>query len=317
VQEENVNEVSEIRAAVGTNSWGSRAYGTILRGSYVPTETLSEAVECAKSERNLAFDVARDYGFGEAEKILGKIGAEGLSVSAKYTPFRHYKTGCVKKSVEKDFADLKIEKINIFWLHAPTDIEEHLKEIIEIKKEGKIENIGVSNFNLAECKTAKAILEADGIPLFGVQNHYSLICRRWEENGLVGWCRENGVQFWAWAVLEEGILANPNKKSRFSLMDFAFRNQRKKLKPLYEKMEEIGRLRSLSSAQIAMAFVASKGIVPMCGCRTPAQVQALANAVKTPLSEEEIRILEETADSCHAKVLGEDVFRMFVLKSKK
>ena len=42
--------------------------------------------------------------------------------------------------------------------------------------------------------------------LCGVQNHYSIISREWEKNGLLSWCKENDISFWAWAVLEEGML---------------------------------------------------------------------------------------------------------------
>lgn len=51
------------------------------------------------------------------------------------------------------------------------------RESVEPYLEGKIENIGVSNFNLQECKLAKSILNKAGIPLFGVQDHYGLIDR--------------------------------------------------------------------------------------------------------------------------------------------
>lgn len=304
-------------AVIGTNSWGSKAYGKLVRGSYVDEKTLGEAVALAKNEGLLAFDVARDYGFGEAEKILGRIGTSGLWISAKYTPFTHYKKGCVVKSFEKDLADLNREKIEVFWLHAPTDIEEHLSEIIALFKNGKIENIGVSNFTLEECKKAKSILESEGIPLFAVQNHYSLICRIWEEDGLCAWCRENNIQFWAWAVLEEGILTDPSVKTKFSLMKLCFNRQKKKLAPLYEVMRELGKAHSLTIPQVAMSFVSSKGLVPICGCRKPYQVKALSDAVKVTLNPDEMKKLEEVADSCHAKVLGADVFRMFVLKPKK
>ena len=71
----------------------------------------------------------------------------------------------------------KREYVDIYWLHLPTDIEPHMKEIIALAKEGKIRHIGVSNFNLDECKTARRILEKTGMKLYGVQNHYSIISR--------------------------------------------------------------------------------------------------------------------------------------------
>ena len=42
-----------------------------------------------------------------------------------------------------------------------------MDELMELYKEGKIENIGVSNFNLQECKLAKEVLDKSNIPLYG------------------------------------------------------------------------------------------------------------------------------------------------------
>lgn len=56
---------------------------------------------------------------------------------------------------------------------------------------GGVKYIGISNFSLEECKLAKSILEKAGIPLYGVQNHYSIISRKWEEEGLLDRCKEN------------------------------------------------------------------------------------------------------------------------------
>lgn len=63
-----------------------------------------------------------------------------------------------------------------------------------------------------------------------------------------------------------------------------------------------------------MAFVATKGIVPVCGCRKPEQVQQLHDAAATRLEPEEVAALEELSDSLSAKVFGKDIFR-FAVKS--
>ena len=72
----------------------------------------------------------------------------------------------------------------------PNDITQYMDELMELYKEGKNENIGASNFNLQECKLAKEVLDKSNIPLYGVQNHYSLIDREWQKNGLLSWCKE-------------------------------------------------------------------------------------------------------------------------------
>lgn len=311
---------AEVKAVIGTNSWGGRAYGTAVRGSYVEDSVIKEAM-CEAAKQGLrVYDLARDYGLGKAQKMFGKFAAETggteLIISAKYTPFTHYKKNCVRRSLEKDLSDFRRSYVDIYWLHLPTDIEQHLAEIIELYNEGKIRRIGISNFDLAECRRAKRILDKAGIPLYGVQNHYSLISREWEENGLLAWCRENGVSFWAWAVLEEGMLTDPRVKPQFSLMKFLMNRQKRKMHRLYSVMIAVAERHHISVPQVAEAYCACKGVVPICGCRKPKQVAELAEAVRIKLTAEEIRRLEEAADQSGAKVLGHDLFRFAVLKQR-
>ena len=310
----------EVQAVIGTNSWGGRAYGKAVRGSYVEDSMIRKAMREAGKQGLTVYDLARDYGLGKAQKMFGEfaeeIGGDDLIISAKYTPFTHYKKNCVRRSLEKDLADFRRSYVDIYWLHLPTDIEQHLAEIIGLYNEGKIRNIGISNFDLAECRLAKQILDTAGIPLYGVQNHYSLISREWEQNGLLKWCRENGVSFWAWAVLEEGMLTDPRVKTKFSLMKFFLNRQKRKMHKLYSVMIAVADRHHISVPQVAEAYCACKGIVPICGCRKPKQVAELAEAVRIRLTPEESRRREAAADCSGAKVLGHDLFRFAVLKKR-
>lgn len=303
-------------AVIGTNAWGSKLYSKGIRGSYVPDEILIDAMRESREQDIPFYDLARDYGLGKAQKMIGSFGTDDIFISAKYTPFTHYKKGCVRKSLMKDLDDFKRDYVEVYWLHLPTDIREHLEEIIELYNEGLIKHIGVSNFTLEECKRSKEILDAHGIPLYGVQNHYSIICRDWEKNGLLKWCQDNGILFWGWAVLEEGLLVDPRIRKR-SPMKLTFNRKVKKLSPLYDVMIDIANLRGIKVPQVAMAFCASKGVIPMTGCRKPSQVKDLAEASRLTLSEEEIRRLECAADSVNVKIMGPDLFRPFVLKERK
>ena len=310
----------EAKAVIGTNSWGGKAYGTALRGSYVPDRVIKDAMREAGKQGLMVYDLARDYGLGRAQKMFGdfveEIGEDHIIISAKYTPFTHYRKNCVRKSLEKDLADFRRSYVDIYWLHLPTDIEQHLTEIIGLYNEGKIRNIGLSNFTLEECRLAKHILDKAGIPLYGVQNHYSLISREWEKNGLLEWCRENGISFWAWAVLEEGMLTNPRVKTRFSLMKFFMNRQKRKMHELYRVMIAVAKRHHITVPQVAEAYCVNKGVVPICGCRKPKQVKELAEAVTVKLTPGEMRKLEEAADQSGAKGLGHDLFRFAVLKKR-
>lgn len=306
--------MEEIKAVVGTNSWGSKAYGKLLRGSYVDESTIKIAVKRAMELGLFVFDTAQDYGVGKCQPMIGRLAEKEMLISAKYTPLSKYKKGAVRKSLEKDLKDFHREYVDIYWLHLPNSIEDNLTEMIELYREGKVKNIGISNFSLEESKLAKRILEDAGVPLYGIQNHYSVISRECEEEGLLDWCKENDISFWGWAVLEEGILVGPSENEKWSIMKAIFSRQRKKLTPLFEKMKFIGEKYNMTIAQVAMAFVASKGIVPICGCRKVHQVEQLFKASNVQLTEFEMKALEEIADQCEAKVLGADNFRIAVKK---
>ena len=314
--DENINKtVLTPKAVIGTNSWGSAAYEKIIRGSVVDNDTLKEAMRIAVESKLLFVDSARDYGFGKGPKLIGMCCPKDIMISSKYTPFTKFKSGQVRQSVEKDLKDFGRKSIEVYWLHMPNDIPQYMEELIELYREGKIGNIGVSNFNLQECKLAKSILDKAGIPLYGVQNHYSLIDREWEKNGLLSWCGENGVQFWAWAVLEEGILTGPKQQGeKFAIMKAIYSRKRRKLNRLFALMKKVAERHDMTIPQVAISFVANKGIVPICGCRKPYQVEQLKVAADTKLSEAEMRKLEEVADELNVKVLGPDMFRFAVRK---
>ena len=307
--------VIEPRAVAGTNSWGSAAYEKALRGDSVDEGVLKETVNEALGLGLTVFDTAQDYGFGEGQRLIGRLCPPEALISAKYTPGTKYGSGQVIRSFAKDLADFGRDYVDIYWLHLPNHIEENLGEMIKLYRAGRVGHIGVSNFDLDECKRAKAILNAAGVPLFGVQNHYSLIAREWEQNGLLAWCKENGVQFWAWAVLEEGILVPQGPDERASIMKTIFQRKRKRLAPLHARMAELGAAHGLTAAQVAIAFCSSKGVVPVCGCRKPYQAKQLAEAAAATLPEDELRALEAAADAAGVKVLGADMFRFAVKKN--
>ena len=249
--------------------------------------------------------------------MVGRLCGKNTLISAKFTPGTKYREGQVRASFEKDLRDFGRDSVDVYWLHLPNSIRENLSEMIDLYREGKIRNIGVSNFNLAECKLARQILLDAGTDLYGVQNHFSLLDRKWEKEGLVRWCRENGISFWAWAVLEEGMLVPPKKTEKKTIMKGIFARKRRRLYPLYQVMREIGKVHHLSIPQVAMCYVSSKGIVPICGCRKPYQVKELAEAVKVSLKADELETLERAADRTGVKILGADMFRFAVQKGDR
>ncbi len=95
-----------LKAIIGTNSRESAAYGRLLRGSSVDESTTKAAMYLAKEKDLLIFDFAQDYGFGKANKMIGRFGTDDVYISARFTPPRKYVPGQVRKSLERDLADL-------------------------------------------------------------------------------------------------------------------------------------------------------------------------------------------------------------------
>ena len=89
------------------------------------------------------------------------------------------------------------------------------------------------------------------------------------------------------------------------------------MKDLYQVMIDMADRYRISVPQVAMAFCSTKGIVPICGCRKPKQIEELAAASRITLTADEISLLEETADKANAKIMGADIFRPFVKKARK
>ena len=65
-----------------------------------------------------------------------------------------------------------------------------------------------------------------------------------------------------------------------------------------------------------MAFCVTKGIVPICGCRKPYQIDDLFAAASVKLTDSEIKFLENEADKINVKILGADMFRFAVKKNR-
>ncbi|MCR5002146.1 MAG: hypothetical protein K6A71_10170 [Lachnospiraceae bacterium] len=89
----------------------------------------------------------------------------------------------------------------------------------------------------------------------------------------------------------------------------------KNLKEIITLIKEGKIKHDLNIPQVAMAFCVTKGIVPICGCRKPYQVDDLYAAANAKLTDSEIKLLENEADKINVKILGSDMFRFAVKKN--
>ena len=198
------------KIALGAWAWGND--GTF--GNGLPEDELKAVFDAAKANGLNLWDTAYAYGMGTSEKILAGflrgLSSDSYIVSDKFTP------QCVAdKDSPSAMADMLAMQesffsgrhFDIYWIHNTTDAPKWT-EALASYYEGKadVPMLGVSNHDLEEIKEAKAILEKHGLKLSAVQNHYSLLCRSSEDSGILDFCKENGITFFSYMVLEQGAL---------------------------------------------------------------------------------------------------------------
>lgn len=289
------------KIALGAWAWGND--GTF--GVNYTEEELKEVFdEGVKNGLNL-WDTAFVYGMGQSEKVLGEFiknyDRKDLIISDKFTPQCDDGTPeTMKNMLDNSMKILGIDYIDIYWIHNPMDVEKYTPMIAPLYKSGLIKSVGVSNHNLAELKRAQEILDKDGIKISAVQNHYSLLNRSSETSGLLDYCKENDITFFAYMILEQGALTGnfdtnhpfPEGSDRAR----SYNDKLDKLEELNKALAEIAEKHNTKIPVIATAWAINKGTLPIIGVTKPKHVLDAKVASEVNLTQEEIKYLEETAD---------------------
>ncbi|MED4858745.1 aldo/keto reductase [Bacillus atrophaeus] len=160
-------------------------------------------------------DTAYIYGVGRSEELIGEVlreyNREDVIIATKAA---HRKEGddfvfdnspaFLKQSVEDALKRLQTDYIDLFYIHFPDDHtpkDEAVKALHELKKEGKIRSIGVSNFSLEQLKEANK----DGF-VDVLQGEYNLLNRE-AESTFFPYIMENNISFVPFFPLVSGLLA--------------------------------------------------------------------------------------------------------------
>ena len=295
------------KIALGTWAWGAGAFGgDAVFGSKTDVENLKPVFDAAMKNGLNLWDTATVYGMGESEKILGSFVAgekrEDVEVSTKFTPqLAEVYENSVEKMALASIDRMGIDYIDMYWIHNPMDVERWTPGLIPLLQSGKVKRVGVSNHNIAEIRRANEILGEAGFKVSAVQNHFSLLYRSSEKGGVLDYCKENGIEFWAYMVLEQGALSGKyNKENPLP----AESDRGKKYNPVLSQLEAltnemtaIGQKYGASCSQICIAWAIAKGTLPIIGATKERHVVEAAEAAKIQLTAEEIAKLEALADA--------------------
>lgn len=297
------------KIALGAWAWGND--GTF--GGNLTADDLRPVFDAAMKRGLNLWDTAYVYGMGASEQVLGEflrtVPRESYLISDKFTP------QCADPAAENTVTAmyevssklLGTDEMDIYWIHNPVGAPQWTRKLIPLANSGKIGRIGLSNHNLEEIKEAAAILGEEGLKISAIQNHYSLLNRSSETSGILDYCKENGITFFSYMVLEQGALTGkydthhpfPANSDRGAV----YNPMLPQLEKLNAGLKEIADQHGVAVALLPVAWAIAKGTLPIIGVTKVYQVEDAAKAAALELTAEEIAAMEHLAEEMPLNVI--------------
>lgn len=304
----------DAKVAIGTWSWGSGINGgDQVFGNHLTQTDLQAVVDSAMANGLNLWDTAAAYGQGSSETILGNslkaYNRDDYFLSTKFTPrFAGSGKNPVADMLAESLNRLHTDYVDLYWIHNAEGVEKWTPMIIPLVKQGLIKHVGVSNHNLKQIKRAREILNAGGVELEAVQNHYSLLHRQSEDDGILDYCHQNGITFFSYMVLEQGVLTGKHDAAHPFEGDSnrarTYNPMLPTLNALLAKMIELAGKYHVAVADIATAWVIQKGTTPIIGVTKQHYIADTKRAISLNLTSDEMKTLETLADQAHVNTQG-------------
>jgi aryl-alcohol dehydrogenase-like predicted oxidoreductase len=263
-----------------------------------------EAIQAAMDAGITTFDTAEAYGNGHSEKVLGKaIGSRRNKVQILSKVFsNHLKYDQVITACNRSLKNLDTDYLDLYQIHwppgsfgaKPVPLEETMGALADLKDQGKIRAIGVSNFSLDQLKAVSALG-----PIDSLQPPYSLLWRHVETDALA-WCREKGITVLAYSPMAQGLLTGKfGPDHQFEKGDHRSSNRlfQPDIYPLVQRaldqLRPIAARKGITMAQLALAWVIAKpGVCAIAGARNPEQSADNAQAAVVTFSTAELEEMD-------------------------
>jgi pyridoxine 4-dehydrogenase len=174
----------------------------------------------------------------------------------------------LRKAVEGSLERLRLERIDLYQLHTPDPVvpfDDSVGTLAQLKNEGKIRLIGLSNVTQEHIERARRIVQ-----IVSVQNRYSLADREWDY--VVDYCERNGIAFIPWFPLGAGRLAG-------------------------ETLNQIARAHQVSPHQVAIAWLLKRSpiMLPIPGTSSVKHLEQNVAAASLQLTDEEYEHLSQVS----------------------
>lgn len=312
-------KVSEL--CLGTMTFGSNFFNIGAVEQPLANQIVARALEAGIN----FFDTADVYSYGESEEILGRAVKEcgaaresvvmATKVRGAMSEAAQAGTGDVNNvglsrhhiiaSCEASLRRLGTDYIDLYQVHGwdvRTPVEETLRALDDLVRQGKVRYIGCSNWSARHLMKGLLVSELHGWEQFvSLQAYYSLVGRDLEHE-LLPLCREEGVGVLPWSPLSGGFLSG--KYRRDNPMPDGARRNAFNFPPVdvergfdaVDALDSVAKERDASVAQVALAWLLAQPAVTsvIIGANKLSQLEDNLKSAGVQLSAEEVERLSAT-----------------------
>jgi aryl-alcohol dehydrogenase-like predicted oxidoreductase len=252
-------------------------------------------------------DTAAAYGFGRSERVVGRAleGVDGRPYVFTKCSLLDDGTGHVRHSLKRDSvlreAEASVERLGgepidlyqIHWPNPAADIEEGWSALAELKEQGVVRHIGVSNFDVAQLRRIQAVA-----PVETIQPPYSLVDPSAEE-WVLPFAEQQGIGAIVYSPMGSGLLTGAMTRERIAAMpqDDWRRSDARFTEPLLsrhlalaDRLRAIGERHGVTPGAVAVAWTLSNPAVDgaITGFRRPDQVDPVVAGANLQLTAEDL-----------------------------
>jgi aryl-alcohol dehydrogenase-like predicted oxidoreductase len=264
-------------------------------------------------------DTAAVYGLGHSEEVVARAlkdwhGSKpyiftkcGLRWDGKGEVQKVLSADSIRGEVENSLRRLSVDEIDLYQIHWPPDpdsaaLEEGWSTLANLKREGKVRWIGVSNFNVQQLRRAQAIA-----PVTSLQPRYSLVHREIEDE-ILPYCLSEGIGVIVYSPMASGLLTGAMTRERAARLsqddwrrghpDFTEPNLSHNL-ALVECLREIANRHNRFVGEVAIAWALRHPAVTgaIVGARNARQAEEVMRAGELRLADEEVNEIEAFAET--------------------
>ena len=298
---------------VGFGAWAIGGGGWEFGWGPQEDEASVQAIEHAIELGVNWIDTAAAYGFGRSEEVVGRA-LQGMPEGSRpyvftkcsllegpgRTVLHKLKRDSVLAEAEASLRRLQIDAIDLYQIHWPNpeaDVEEGWSALAELKDQGLVRHIGVSNFNVEQLQRVAEIA-----PVETLQSPYSLVAREIEAE-ILPYTDRNGIGVIAYSPMASGLLSGAMTSERVAQLpdDDWRRSDRNFNEPelsthlaTVDRLRAVGERYGIVAGAVAVAWVLARADVDgaIVGFRRPDQVDPILPAAGVHLTAEDIAQIE-------------------------